>query len=219
MLLFLADSAHAERDGAACLAALNRLPAGGWPGVLAERALRRRATCEMLRGNCDRGRRLLEPLDGRDGARAAQLGDCPAVSLATAEDRLLAVAEQADEARYAGNEPARRRDLRQLLLQQAASREVQSCLRNPSSSRACGRRLSVLARATQVVAESFLAGGDCLEGALLDVMQNQVKLQSLEPEEADPALRCRAQRTADVYQACAAAAQEAERRCLGRLGH
>src|SRR5262249_49877788 len=145
-------------------------------------------------------------------------GDCPAASLPTTEDRLLAIAEQADEARYAGNEPARRRDLRQVLLQQTASRDVQSCLHNPASSRACGRRLSVLARATQVVAESFLAGGDCLEGALLDVMQNQVKLESLEPEEADPALRCRAQRTSDVYQSCAAAAQEAEHRCLTRLG-
>jgi hypothetical protein len=217
LLLFLADSAHAERDGAACLTALNRLSSDAWPAGLAERARRRRATCEMLRGNCERGRRLLAPLDGSDGARASLLADCPATSLRTTEERLEAVAEQADEARYAGNPPARRRELRQILLSQTASREVQSCLRNAAASRACGRRLSILARAYQVVAESFLAGGDCPEGAALDVMQNQIKLQSLEPEEADPALRCRAQRTVDVYQACAPAAAEAERRCVARL--
>jgi hypothetical protein len=216
VLLYLADTAHAERDPAACLAALGRLPASAWPASLAEHALRRRATCEMLRGACDEGRRLLEPLDGADGARAALLGECPAGALASVEERLQAVAAQADEARYAGNPPARRRELRQVLLRQAASPELAACLRDRGA-RGCGRRLPMLARAYQVLAESFLAAGDCREGAELDVAQSQVRFASVEPEDSDAALGCRAQRTADVYSACAAAAEEAERRCVGRV--
>jgi hypothetical protein len=214
-LLYLADTAHADRDGAACQAALDRVPPGGWPPSLAERAVRRRATCAMLRGSCDEGRRLLEPLDGPEGARRAELDDCPASALGTVEDRLLAVAAQADEARYAGNQPARRRELRQVLLRQAASPEMQACLRDRGA-RGCGRRLPILARAYQVLAEAYLTAGDCREGAALDVAQSQVRFASLEPEGSDPALGCRAQRTVDVYSACAAAAEEAERRCLAR---
>jgi hypothetical protein len=216
VLLYLADTAHAERDAAACLAALGRLPASAWPPSLAEHALRRRATCEMLRGACDEGRRLLEPLDGADGARAALLGECPAGALASVEERLQAVAAQADEARYAGNPPARRRELRQVLLRQAASPELATCLRDRGA-RGCGRRLPMLARAYQVLAESFLAAGDCREGAELDVAQSQVRFASVEPEDSDRALGCRAQRTADVYSGCAAAAEDAERRCVARV--
>jgi serine/threonine protein kinase len=217
LLLFLADSAQAERDGATCLAALDRIAANAWPAALAARVTHRRATCEMLIGSCERGRRLLEPLEGEEGARGALLANCPPASLATIEDKLLAVAEQADEARYAGNEPARRRELRQVLLRETGSPEIQVCLRNLASARACSRRLTILARAYQVVAESFLAAGDCAEGALLDVMQSQVKFRSLEPEDSDPALGCRAQRTADVYRSCAPAAQQAEKRCVARV--
>jgi hypothetical protein len=217
LLLFLADSAQAERDGATCLSALERLPADAWPAALAARVTHRRATCEMLIGRCERGRRQLEPLEGEEGARGALLANCPPASLATIEDKLSAVAEQADEARYAGNEPARRRELKQVLLRETASPEIQVCLRNLASAHACSRRLTILARAYQVVAESFLVAGDCAEGALLDVMQSQVKFRSLEPEDSDPALGCRAQRTADVYRSCAPAAQQAERRCVARV--
>src|SRR6185295_10161828 len=108
LLLYMADIAHNDRDGAACLAALDGLPAGGWPPALAEHAQRRRATCEMLRGNCRKGLRMLEPLDGADVARASLLGNCPAGWFATIEDRVLAVAAQADEERYGDNQPARR---------------------------------------------------------------------------------------------------------------
>jgi len=106
--------------------------------------------------------------------------------------------------------------LRQILARQTASAEIQACLRDPRASRTCGRRLTVLARAYQVLAESFLAAGDCHEGAQLDVMRSQVKLLALPPEESDPALRCRAERITAAYGACAAAGTDAERRCLAR---
>ena len=70
MVLDVADRSHAGRNGADCLESLNKIP---WmPGRLAlsDRALRRRATCEMLRGNCDKGRRLLGRLDGAEVAAA-----------------------------------------------------------------------------------------------------------------------------------------------------
>jgi tRNA A-37 threonylcarbamoyl transferase component Bud32 len=217
MLLYLADAAHGDRDGAACIGALDRIAATAWPPTLAEHARRRRATCEMLRGNCERGRRLLEPLDGADGARGSLLENCPVASLGTVEDRILAVAAQADEARYAGNRPVRRKELEQMLLRQTTAPAIQACLRDRWASRACGHRLAILARAYQVLAESFLAGGDCREGALLDVTQSQIKFQSMQPAEGDPALRCRSERTADVYKSCAPAGQEAERHCITHL--
>ena len=216
-LLDFADGSHADRDGAACLNALNKVPIDAWPAALSERALRRRATCEMLRGNCDKGRRQLEPLDGVSGSRAALLANCPVASMPAIEDRLLAVTAQADEARYAGNKPARRKDLKQALARQTEAPEIQACFRNRSSSRACGRRLTSLARAYQVLAESFLAGRDCAEGAALDVMHSQVTFQSVGPDGGDPALRCRAGRVFAVYRSCADAGEAAERRCLARV--
>jgi len=214
LLLYMADIAHGDRDGAACLAALDSLPAGAWPPALADHALRRRATCQMLRGDCQRGLRLLEPLDGADVGRATLLANCPAGSFASIEDRLLAVTTQADEERYAGNQAARRRSLKQILLRLAETPEIHACLHDPAASRVCGRRLTLLARAYQVLAESFLTAGDCAEGALLDVAQSQVKFQNLALAGSDPALRCRSPRTSEVYKSCAAAGAEAERRCL-----
>ena len=108
LLLDLADGAHADRNGAACLDSLNRIPMDAWPATLSDRALRRRATCEMLRGNCDKGRRLLGSLDGGNGGRATLLANCPVASLPAVDERIAAVSAQADEARYAGNKAARR---------------------------------------------------------------------------------------------------------------
>jgi len=216
LLLYMADIAHGDRDGAACLAALDSLPDGAWPASMAEHAQRRRATCEMLRGQCQEGLRHLEPLDGADVARATLLGNCPAGSFATVEDRLQAVATQADEERYAGNQAARRHALKQILLRQTETSELRGCLHEPASARACSRRLAMLARAYQVLAEAYLAAGDCVEGAALDVAQSEVKFQSSAFGAGDPALRCRSPRTAEVYHQCAAAGAEAERRCLSR---
>jgi hypothetical protein len=216
-LLDLADGAHADRDGTACLMALNQFPVDAWPSALAERALRRRATCEMLRGNCEKGRRLLEPLDGADGSRGALLANCPVASLSSVEDRILAISAQADEARYADNSPPRRKELRQALARQTASPEIQACFRNRDESRACGRRLNALARAYQVLAESYLVAGDCVEGAALDVLRSQVKFQAAGPDGGDPALRCRSERVFAAYKSCAEAGENAERRCLARL--
>jgi tRNA A-37 threonylcarbamoyl transferase component Bud32 len=217
VLLTLADGAHDDRDGASCLTALGRVPAGAWPADLAERAARRRATCEMLRGRCDEGSRLLAAAEGEDAARAAVLADCPVAALPALEDRLRAVVEQADEARYAGNAPKRRVELARLLARQTDAREMQACLRREPGARACGRRLDLLARAYQVVAESFLLGGDCAEGAALDVMHTEVQLESTAPSDGDRSVGCRADRTRDIYRACSGAAAEAERRCVARV--
>ena len=214
LLLLLADRAHADRDGADCMTAMNPVPADAWPPALADRALRRRATCEMLRANCETGRRLLARLDGAEGARAALLANCPASALPRIEDRIRAIAVQADEARYAGNKVARRKELELVLQRQAAAPEVQACFRNRRASRACGPRLALLARSYQVLAESFLVGGDCATGARLDVLHSQARFQHLQPDEGDPALRCRAERIAEFYRSCAAAGEAAERRCL-----
>jgi hypothetical protein len=202
----------------ACLAALDRVPLDAWPSGLADHAVRRRATCEMLRGRCARGRRLLEPLDGVDAGRAALLGNCPAASLATVEDRILAVTAQADEARYASNQASRRNALKEILFRQTASPDIQSCFRDRRSSRVCGRRLTVLARGYQVLADLFLAAGDCETGALLDVMHSQVKFQNSAPDGGDPALRCRSERTSEAYRTCAAAGEKAERGCVALPG-
>ncbi len=216
MLLAIADGAHGDRDGTACLTALNQMPFDAWPPALGERALRRRATCEMLRGNCGKGRRMLEPLDGASSSRAAQLANCPVATLPTVEDRIQAIGAQADDARYAGNKRARRDELKQALVRQTAAPPVQACFRNRKTSR-CGRLLATLARTTQVLAESFLVGRDCAEGAALDVMRSQVKFQSFGPDGGDPALRCRAERVFAAYKACADAGEAAERRCLARV--
>ncbi len=74
--------------------------------------------------------------------------------------------------------------------------------------------LALLARSYQVLAESFLVGGDCATGARLDVLHSQARFQHLQPDEGDPALRCRAERIAEFYRSCAAAGEAAERRCL-----
>ena len=217
LLLDLADGAHADRNGAACLDSLNRIPMDAWPPTLSDRALRRRATCEMLRGNCDKGRRLLGSLDGGNGGRATLLANCPVAALPAVDERIAAVSAQADEARYAGNKAARRQELKQSLLRQTAAPQIQACFRDRNASRACGRRLTALARAYQVLAESFLVGHDCAEGAALDVMHSQVVFQSFGPDGGDPALRCRSERVFAAYRSCADAGEAAERRCLARV--
>jgi hypothetical protein len=217
LLLDLADGAHADRNGAACLDSLNRIPMDAWPPTLSDRALRRRATCEMLRGNCEKGRRLLGSLDGGNGGRATLLANCPVASLAAVDERIAAVSAQADEARYAGNKASRRQELKLALLRQTAAPQVQACFRDRNASRACGRRLTALARAYQVLAESFLAAHDCVDGAALDVMHSQVVFQSFGPDGGDPALRCRSERVFAAYRSCADAGEAAERRCLARV--
>jgi len=216
-LLGMADGSYADRDGASCLGALNKMPLDAWPPALGERARRRRATCEMLRGNCSKGRHQMEMVDGADGGRAAMLANCPVPTLPTIEDRLLAVGAQADDARYAGNTPHRRKELKQALLRETASPLIQTCFRDRNASRACGRRLAALARAYQVLAEAYLADRDCVEGAALDVMRSQVKFQAVGPDGGDPALRCRSERVFAAYKACAVFGEGAERRCLSRV--
>jgi hypothetical protein len=217
LLLDFADGSYNDRDGETCLKSLNQIPADAWPPALSERALRRRATCEMLRGRCVTGRRLLEPLDGPSGARSTLLATCPVASLPTVENRILAIGAQADEARYAGNKRARREELKQSLLRQTAAPEIAACFRNRNGSHACGRKLAALARTYQVLAESYLVARDCADGAALDVMRSQVKFQSYGPDGGDPALRCRAERVFAAYKSCADAGEAAERRCLTRV--
>jgi serine/threonine protein kinase len=217
LLIDFADRSHADRDGAACLTALNQMPLDAWPATLADRAARRRATCEMLRGNCNKGRQMLELLDGANGSRAAMLANCPVASLPTIEERLSAVSAQADDARYAGNKLGRRAELKQALQRQTAAPQIQACFRNRNASRACGRRLATLAHAYQVVAESFLSARDCADGAALDVMHSQVVYAAAGTDGGDPALRCRAERVFAVYRSCSDAGEAAERRCLARV--
>ena len=112
---------------------------------------------------------------------------------------------------------ARRKELKQALLRQTAAPQIQACFRDRNASRACGRRLTALARAYQVLAESFLVGHDCAEGAALDVMHSQVMFQSFGPDGGDPALRCRSERVFAAYRSCADAGEAAERRCLARV--
>jgi hypothetical protein len=160
---------------------------------------------------------MLERLDGQSGGRAALLANCPVALLPSVEDRILAIGAQADDARYAGNRRSRRDDLKQSLQRQTAAPAIQACFRNRRSSRSCGRLLTALARAYQVLAESFLVGRDCADGAALDVMRSQVKFQSFGPDAGDPALRCRAERVFAAYRSCGDAGEAAERRCLARV--
>ena len=219
LLLDIADgSLRRSQTGRTCLNALNKVPLDAWPLALSDRALRRRATCEMLRGNCDEGTPPAELLDGADGSRAALLGELPGG---------VAADDRGSPAR--GGRAGRRGALRGQYTGPAPRAEAGAAARDRvdrrsrrasatgHASHACGRRLAALARAYQVLAESFLVGRDCPDGAALDVMRSQVKFQSPEPDGGDPALRCRSERVFAAYRSCSYFGEAAERRCLARV--
>ena len=186
-------AAHADRNGADCLTTLNKIPLDAWPPALSDRALRRRATCEMLRGNCDKGRRLLGRLDGADGGRAALLANCPVGALPTIEDRIAR-----------GQRAGGRRALRgqQAGAPQGAEAGAAAADRGapdpgllPQPQRIARVRPAARgagARRTRCWPSRSWSARDCAEGAVLDVMRSQVNFQSpADPTAAIP--RCAAE--------------------------
>ena len=113
-----AQAALVRRDGAACIAALDEAArSGSAPGAAVLRG-----QCEMLRGHCDVGQRLLDSFYAEAKAheegsptsrrrqvetlvREASLRFCPPSSFAAPTERYLAIHRQAKEARKS-NDPA-----------------------------------------------------------------------------------------------------------------
>ena len=176
--------------------ALNKIPLDAWPPALSDRALRRRATCEMLRGNCDKGRRLL---GARSTAPTAAAPRCSRTARwrRCRRSRIGCSRSARRPTRRAtrATSPRRRQELKQALLRETASPQIQTCFRNRNASRACGRRLAALARAYQVLAESFLVGRDCAggRGAGRHAQPGEVPVRAA-PTAAIP--RCAADRSA-----------------------
>jgi hypothetical protein len=220
----------AVRDGAGCLAALETI--GDWPPDLTQRAIEQRADCEMLRGNCEKGRAMLEPIyaadrtiagvaDGLLGARVTR--HCPAASFPTVKQRVLAVYLQADLARQSPEkQPRWCGALEKTLLSDTQSAEVRGCF-TASAGRArpslpCAELLFDLAEAYRHLSECFLRDGDCREGAALDIMHGEVEMKSLAPDDAARSkIWCRPDAITERYHACGAEGKAAEARCLGEV--
>ena len=189
-----------------------------WPPTLSDRALRRRATCEMLRGNCEKGRRLLELARRRQRRPRHAARELPG--------GLAAGRRRADRR---GQRAGRRGALRGQ--QAGAAPGAEAGAAAPDRARPRSRPASATgtrrARAaggwrrwrapTRCSPNRSWSAGDCAEGAALDVMHSQVKFQSFGPDGGDPALRCRSERVFAAYKSCADAGEAAERRCLARV--
>jgi hypothetical protein len=224
-MLDRADKLADQREGAACLAALAAL--ADVPADMKARAREIRGDCEMLAGHCEAGRKILEPMyeaerrftptvaKGLLSARVARM--CPVSSFSTVEQRILAVSLQANEARSAPGDQSRWcAALQRALLADTQSKEVQACLLDKRAGR-CPSLTFDLDNAYERLAECFLRDKNCREGARLDVMNSQVGWGSIAIDDKHINLFCRPSRVIEVYPACTAAGEEAERKCLDHV--
>jgi len=231
-ILARAEQHMHRREGAACLAALDE-HRGEWDEQVAERAERDRGTCELLAGRCDEGKKRLERIcmnprattpnvaQGLLGAEVSRL--CPVASFPTVHERVMAVSLQANVASSdKANQSRWCSTLERALLADTTSTEVESCLaqavapRKPSSE-SCYLLLHNLDEAYRYLTECFLRDKDCTTGAQLDVMHSQVGFRAIAVDNPRINLFCRAERVVEVYTACTAAGEEAERKCRDRV--
>ena len=230
-ILARAEREMHRRDGAACLAALGEV-VGEWSEEVAARAQEDRGNCELLVGHCAEGKKLLEPayLNNRayapntaEGLLSAQVARmCPAASFPTVEKRIMAVSLQASVASSnAANQSIWCGALQRTLLADTRSAEVQDCFAQLAASRSatksCYLLLHDLGEAYRYLTECFLRDKNCGEGARLDVMHSQVETRAIAVDDKRVNLFCRPTRVVEVYPACTAAGEEAERKCLDHV--
>ena len=230
-LLARAEHHLHRREGAACLAALGE-HVGEWSEEVAPRAQTDRGNCELLVGHCAEGKKLLEPsyLNNRtyapnaaEGLLSAQVARmCPAASFPTVEKRVLAVSLQASLASSdAANQSAWCGSLQRTLIADTQSAEVQGCFAKIAATRQATKECSLLLHdldeAYRFVTECFLRDKNCREGARLDVMHSQVGFRAIAVDDKRVNLFCRPERIVEVYTTCAAAGEEAERKCLDHI--
>jgi serine/threonine protein kinase len=228
--LVRAAEAADHRDGTACLAALDAV--ASWPAELVRRTDELRADCEMLRGNCELGRTLLEPIYASDRtigsaargllrARVARM--CPPATFATVNQRIRAVYLQADIASQSPEKhPRWCGALERQLFADTRSHEIQDCFRASAAGRpppaVCVDVRADLVEAYRYLSECFLRDGNCGEGAILDLLHGQVEMQSVASDDVRRTEEwCRGDAVRERYERCADAGREAERRCQAEV--
>jgi hypothetical protein len=158
-----------------------------------------------------------------EGLLSAQVARmCPAASFPTVEKRVLAVSLQASLASSdAANQSAWCGSLQRTLIADTQSAEVQGCFAKIAATRQATKECSLLLHdldeAYRFVTECFLRDKNCREGARLDVMHSQVGFRAIAVDDKRVNLFCRPERIVEVYTACAAAGEEAERKCLDHI--
>jgi hypothetical protein len=224
-ILDRADALADRREGSACLAALAALREV--PADMAARAQEIRGDCEMLAGNCEAGRRILQPMYEADrrfspeaakgvlSARVARM--CPVASFPTVEQRIMAVSLQANEAMSAPGDQSRWCGaLQRALLADTETGAVRGCYADKQA-KGCASLRFDLQNAYERLAECFLRDKDCREGARLDVMHSQVEWGAIAVDHQSIDQFCRPHRVVEVYPACQTAGEEAERKCRDRV--
>jgi serine/threonine protein kinase len=214
-----------KRDGKGCLTALAGLR--DVPADLAARAQELRGDCEMLAGNCEAGRKILEPMYQADrrhtpataeGLLSARIGRmCPVSSFPTVQKRLTAIYLQAVLAMESRTEQSRLCGaLARTLLADTQSKEVQDCFPNMDTV-PCRFMKFDLANAYERVTDCLLRDKNCREGARMDVMRSQVGWGAIAVDHQRINLFCRPSRVVEVYPACTAEGEAAERKCLDHV--
>jgi len=224
-ILDRADKLADKRDGKACLAALAELH--DVPTDMTARAQELRGDCEMLAGHCEEGRKILQPMYEADrrnspgvakgllGARAARM--CPVSSFPTGEGRLIAIYLQAILAMDSSHEQSRWCGaLQRALLAETQTKEVQDCFGNMDAV-PCRFVSFNLNNAYERVTDCLLRDKNCREGARMDVMMSQVESGATSVDNARVNLFCRPSRVVEVYTACKAEGESAERKCLDHV--
>ena len=225
-ILERATSHDLNREGAACLAALDEVKE--WPGDMAEMADRIRGDCLMLTGRCDAGKKLLEPIYMHDKRQAEKLRTvmldrrvlemCPMRSIPTLSGRIHAVLMQADNASH--KHPGWCRQLTPTLARDTESAEMRACLRARAAgeplSPSCDKMVFPLQLAQRSLASCLLKDGDCRNGAAFDIMNGQLGW-SRPPGDDDGERWCRPDHLLEYYPSCTAYGHRARDKCLARF--
>ena len=186
--------------------------------------------CELLVGHCDQGRKLLEAVymnrrysgTATEGLISAQVSRlCPVTSFPTVEKRVMAVSLQAGTASGSSeNQSKWCGALERTLLADTKSAEAQACFAEFAGlkpTKPCGLLISNLREAYRHLAECFLRDKNCREGARLDVMHTQLEVIVVSPDDPRVARWCQPSRAMEMYPACSAAGEEAQRQCMERI--
>jgi len=214
-----------RRDGKGCLAALAGLH--DVPADMTTRAQELRGDCEMLAGHCEAGRKILEPIYQTDrrftpttaeGLLSARVGRmCPVSSFPTVQKRLTAIYLQAVLAMESRSEQSRWCGaLARTLLADTQSKEVQDCFPNMDTV-SCRFMKFDLDNAYERVTDCLLRDKNCREGARMDVMHSQVGWGAIAVDNQRINLFCRPSRVVEVYPACTAEGEAAQRKCLDHV--
>jgi hypothetical protein len=218
-----------KREGAACLAALDKV-VGDWVEILVPRAQEARANCELLVGHCEKGKKLLEAAHVNDRRYGGTVGEgllsmqvaemCPVGSFPTVEKRVMAASIQAQ---YASGKTTSQSvwcgTLERTLLADTKSALVQDCFAEfiYKPTERCGLLIANLREAYRYLGDCFFRDKSCREGARLDVMHTQLEVLTVAPDDPRVERWCRPSRAIEMFNACGAAGEEAQRQCMKRV--